>query len=181
MLPEFLLLPVVTVVWITVSTSLSLDPDASSVASKMLHQLPLPPSAIWATSEIVTPCPSSWWEVLVVEWESFNINHPYEKRHRSLCIGQTYQASSTKHLQYPSTSSTVKCITTVFCPPAPVFFAPSEHTHTLSCFIRSHPNGTVDKPWINRGTLVYFRGTDVYCRGTAVSCRGFGYSTLKND
>ena len=26
-------------------------------------------------------------------------------------------------------------------------FCPSEHAHTLRCFIRSHPNGTVDKPW----------------------------------
>ena len=123
----------------------------SSVASKMLHQLPLPPSAIWATSEIVTPCPSSWWEVLVVEWESFNINHPYEKRHRSLCIGQTYQASSTKHLQYPSTSSTVKCITTVFLPSSPCFFCPfwthsySQLFHTLTS--QRNRGQTMDKPW----------------------------------
>ena len=45
------------------------------------------------------------------------------------------------------------CITTVLCPPAPVF-VPSEHAHTLRCFIRSHLNGTVDKPWINRGQTV---------------------------
>ena len=45
------------------------------------------------------------------------------------------------------------CITTVFCPLAPVFNL--LNTLILSnVFIRSHPNGTVDKPWIDRGQTV---------------------------
>ena len=70
------------------------------------------------------------------------------------------------------------CTTAVFCSLAAVFCpfrtrSYSQLFHTLTS--QRNCGQTMDKPWTNRGTPVYFHGTDVYCRGTAVFCRGLGY------
>ena len=60
------------------------------------------------------------------------------------------------------------CTTAVFCSLAAVFCpfrkrSYSQLFHTLTS--QRNRGQTMDKPWTNRGTPVYFHGTDVYCRG----------------